>query len=104
MNKLVNELISSGAVVLTRTWAAAFNYIEGISSEQKNLLRRVYNSYYNSPIDLRSEIAEYSNVTWIRAFKFIFLLYDAFRTKSVENVIKALALYFDIKRLIKNKD
>ncbi len=32
----------------------------------------IYNHYYNTTIDIRSEIAEIGNVTWVRAFKFIF--------------------------------
>lgn len=101
-NTKINEIIATGAVVLTRTWAAAFNYMDGVSEDQKIILRRVYNSYFASPIDLRSEIAEYNNVTWVRAFKFIFLLFDAFKIKSVADVLKALRLYLDMNELITN--
>lgn len=101
-NTKINEIIATGAVVLTRTWAAAFNYMDGVSEEQKTILKRVYNSYYTSPIDLRSEIAEYNNVTWVRAFKFIFLLFDAFKTKSVADTLKALMLYVHVNNLIIN--
>ena len=99
-NTKINEIIATGSVVLTRTWAAAFNYMDGVSEEQKTILKRVYNSYYASPIDLRSEIAEYNNVTWVRAFRFIFLLFDALKIKSVANVLEALKLYFDVNNLI----
>lgn len=36
----IAEVVSSGGVVLTRAWAAAFNYIEGISVEQTKLLKK----------------------------------------------------------------
>ncbi len=99
-DKKINEIIADGGVVLTRTWAAAFNYMDGVSEEQKTILRRVYNSYFASPIDLRSEIAEYNNVTWVRTFKFIFFLFDAFKIKSFADVLKALMLYFNVNNLI----
>lgn len=90
------EVIETGGVVLTRAWAAAFNYMQGICDEQKRILKKIYNSYYLSPIDIRSEIAEHSNVTWVRAFKFIFSLWDAFQIKSVADILNALKLYVNI--------
>ena len=38
VKELVSSLVSAGGVVLTRTWAAAFNYIQNISSEQSVLV------------------------------------------------------------------
>lgn len=101
-NNKIREILSAGGVILTRTWAAAFNYMDGVNQGQKTTLRRVYNSYFASSIDLRSEITEYNNVTWVRAFKFIFLLFDAFKIKSVADVLKALKLYFNVNDLITN--
>lgn len=92
----VKEVIQNGGVVLTRTWIAAFSYIQDIDDDQVTLLRNIYNSYFNSPIDIRSEIAEHSNVTWVRAFKFIFMLWEAFNNSSFIDVIKALSLYIEI--------
>ena len=100
-NKKIIEIITTGGVILTRTWAAAFNYMDGVADEQKTLLKKVYNSYYASPIDLRAEIAEYNNVTWVRAFKFILRLFDAFNTKSVADVLEALKLYIYVNNLVK---
>jgi len=100
-NKKINEIITAGGVILTRTWAAAFNYMDGVTDEQKTILKKVYNSYYASPIDLRAEIAEYNNVTWVRAFKFILRLFDTFNTKSVADVLEALKLYIDVNNLVK---
>lgn len=100
--KMISEIAENGGVVLTRTWAAAFNYMEGVNNEQKLILRNIYYSYIRSPIDLRVEIAEHNNVTWVKTFKFIFLLFDAFKMKSVANVLKALTLYFNVNLLIAN--
>jgi len=100
--KKIQEIISSGGVVITRTWAAAFNYIEGVSSNQKDLLRKTYNSYYNTAVDIRADISEHNNVTWVRAFKFIILLYSAFRNKSVISILSASSLYINNKEAKKS--
>jgi len=96
VQELLHEIIEDGGVVLTRAWAAAFSYIRGVSEEQVKLLRKIYNSYYNSPIQLRDEIAEHNNVTWVRAFRFIFSLWESYQTGSFIDVIKALKLYINI--------
>lgn len=101
-NKRICEIIESGGVVLTRTWAAAFNYMQGISANQKSILKKVYNSYYMAPIDIRSEIVEHNNVTWVRSFRFIFSLWDAYKIKSVSDILKAFALYVNVNSLKKN--
>lgn len=54
------------------------------------------NSYYNSPIQLRDEIAEHNNVTWVRAFRFIFNLWESYLNGSFIDVIHALKLYATI--------
>lgn len=92
----ISNLITNGGVVLTRAWAAAFQYIQGIEESQLKLLRTIYNSYYASPIDIRAEIAEHSTVTWVRAFKFIFLLCEAYKSNSFADVIRAFSLYVKI--------
>ena len=45
--QLISQIISDGGVVLTRTWAAAFEYIQGITTEQVTTLRNIYNSYFS---------------------------------------------------------
>ena len=92
----IGEIIASGGVVLTRTWAAAFSYIRGISSEQVSSLKKIYNSYYTSPIDIRRDIEEHSFVTWVRAFKFIFGLWNGYRSGAFVDVLHALTLYTQI--------
>jgi len=92
----IKDLMQRGAVVLTRTWAAAFTYIQDISDAQNKLLKDIYNSYYTSPIDIRAEITEIHNVTWVRAFKFIFMLWDAYKTGSFIDAIRAISLYSKI--------
>lgn len=94
--KQIGSIISGGGVVLTRAWAAAFQYIQGIEDAQLKVLRAIYNSYYNSPIDIRAEIAEHTTVTWVRAFKFVFLLWEAFKSNSLIDVIRAFSLYVKI--------
>lgn len=92
----IAEVVSSGGVVLTRSWAAAFNYIEGSNAEQTQLLKKIYNSYYNTPIKLRDEIVEHNNVTWVRAFRFIFSLWKSHSAGSFIDVVRALKLVSDI--------
>lgn len=100
---IINNIVKSGGVVLTRSWAASFKYMNGVLDEQKEILRRIYNSYINSTIDIRAEITEHANVTWVRAFKFVFMLWDAYKSNSVADILNALNLYVDTKKIIKNK-
>lgn len=60
-NAQITEILADGGVVLTRTWAAAFSYIRGITLEQVSCLKKIYNSYYNSPIDIRRDIEEHNS-------------------------------------------
>jgi superfamily I DNA/RNA helicase len=93
---LISEIISDGGVVLTRTWAAAFSYIRGITKEQVTSLKRIYNSYSKSPIDIHRDIKEHNFVTWVRAFKFIFGLWNGYQNGSVVDVLRAFHLYKEI--------
>ncbi len=93
---LINNVIKEGGVVLTRAWAAAFDYIQNIEGEQASLLKSIYNSYYNTPIQIRDEIAEHNNVKWVRAFRFIFNLWESFENGSLIDMISALKIYMDI--------
>ena len=68
VRSMIQDVLKDGGVVLTRTWAAAFDYVQGIDEAQTRLLRSIYNSYYTSSIQIRDEIAEHNNVTWVRAF------------------------------------
>jgi len=92
----IAEIIANGGVVLTRTWAAAFSYIRGITKEQVTCLNKIYNSYYASPIDLRRDIEEHSYVTWVKAFKFIFGLWNSYRTGAFADVLRAFSFYAEI--------
>ena len=94
--KIISDVIDNGGVVLTRVWAAAFDYIKNINGEQAKLLKSIYNSYFNTPIQLRNEIAEHNNVKWVRAFRFIFKLWESFENGSFIDMISALRLYWDI--------
>lgn len=82
--------------MLTRAWASAFDYIQGVDESQAKLLKNIYNSYYNSPIQLRDEIVEHNNVTWVRAFRFIFSLWESYLSGSFVDVLKSLKLYTTI--------
>ncbi len=93
---IIKNILKNNGVVLTRTWAAAFDYIQGVDEQQAKLLKSIYNSYYNSPIQLRGEIAEHNNVTWVRAFRFIFNLWESYLNGSFIDVIYALKLYATI--------
>lgn len=94
--RIISDVIEDGGVVLTRVWAAAFDYIQDIDEEQAGLLKAIYNSYFNTPIQLRDEIAEHNNVKWVRAFRFIFKLWESFENGSFIDMISALRIYLDI--------
>lgn len=96
IQEIIHKVISDNGVVLTRAWAAAFDYIQGINAEQINLLKKIYNSYYNSPIQLRDEIVEHNNVTWVRAFRFIFSLWESYKSGSFIDIVFSLKLISDI--------
>lgn len=98
VRETIDSVVESGGVVLTRTWAKAFDYIRGVDGEQNRLLRDIYNSYFNTPIDIRAEITNMSNVTWVRAFKFIFSFYSAFNANSFIEALSAFNLYSSIDR------
>ena len=55
---IIQDILKNNGVVLTRAWAAAFDYIQGIDEQQAKLLKSIYNSYYNSPIQLRDEVTK----------------------------------------------
>lgn len=96
VKQTISEIIEDGGVILTRSWAKAFTYIRGIDEAQVKLLGAIYNSYYNSPIDIRAEIAEVGNVTWVRAFNFIFSFHKAYTSGSFIDAFNAFKLYTDI--------
>jgi DNA helicase II / ATP-dependent DNA helicase PcrA len=45
VNEEIDKLHKAGAVILTRTWAATFQYIEGVSESQTKILTSIYFSY-----------------------------------------------------------
>ena len=93
VDNIIQNTMKAGGVVITRAWAAAFEYIEGIEPQQVKHLKDIYNYYYNSPIQIRDEIAEYGNVTWVRAFRFIFGLWESNNSGSFIDAVQALKLY-----------
>ena len=96
IHNTIQGVLKNDGVVLTRAWASAFDYIQGVDESQVKLLKTIYNSYYNSPIQLRDEIVEHNNVTWVRAFRFIFSLWESYLNGSFIDVLKALKLYTTI--------
>ena len=94
--RIIANVIENGGVVLTRAWAAAFDYIQNIDEGQAGLLKAIYNSYFNTPIQLRDEIVEHNNVKWVRAFRFIFNLWESYENGSLVDMISALRIYLDI--------
>lgn len=96
VRSMIQDVLKDGGVVLTRTWAAAFDYVQGIDEAQTRLLRSIYNSYYTSSIQIRDEIAEHNNVTWVRAFRFVLGLWESYLNGSFIDIIQSLKLYVDI--------
>lgn len=97
--RTIRAVMGNGGVVLTRTWAEAFNYIEGLTDQQVRYLRDIYNSYFMTSIQIRDEVsADNSNVQWVRAFKFIFALWRGYRSRSVNAIVLALESYSGVNR------
>jgi superfamily I DNA/RNA helicase len=94
----IESVINNNGVVITRAWAKAFSYISGIADDQIDILKKIHNNYRNTPIDIRAEIVEMNNVTWVRAFKFIFAFYEAFNSGSFIDAVKAFNFYSPIER------
>ncbi len=94
--EIIKSSINDSAVILTRTWAAAFSYIQDINEEQERSLKLIYNAYYSSPIDIRNDIIEHSYVTWVRAFRFIFMIWNGYQTGAISELISAFALLSNI--------
>lgn len=98
IKSIIKDVLKSQGAILTRTWAYAFNYIVDISDTQKDILKKIYSSYYASPIDIRYEIVESSSILWVKAFKFIILLNEAYKTRTINNVLNAISIYGKIDR------
>lgn len=67
-----------------------------MTQPQIQCLSRIYNSYFTSPIDIRRDIEEHSFVAWVRAFKFIFSLWNGFCTGSFVDVLRSFSYYKSI--------
>lgn len=93
VDNIIRDVLKDQGVIITRTWAYAFNYIIDISDNQKEILRKIYNSYYSSPIDIRYEISESSSILWVKAFKFIIYLNKTYQTRTINNILNAIGVY-----------
>ena len=82
IQSMIQDVLKNGGVVLSRTWADAFDYVQDIDESQASLLKKIYNSYYISPIQIREEIVGHNNVTWVRAFRFILGFWESTKTPS----------------------
>jgi len=99
----IENLINNKTMVLTRTWALAFNYMQGINPEELKLLKDIYNSYYNTSTNIMEDIKEHNKIDWVRATRFIIDLKNAVDSKSTENILLSFNLYSDIKKMKKAK-
>ena len=93
VKSIIKDVLKSQGAIITRTWAYAFNYIMDISETQKDILKKIYSSYYASPIDIRYEIVESSSIFWVKAFKFLIYLNEAYKTRTINNVLNAISVY-----------
>ncbi|MGI6462803.1 MAG: UvrD-helicase domain-containing protein [Candidatus Scatomorpha sp.] len=97
VNEVIATALNEEGVVLTRGWADAFYFIRNIKDEQSKLLKNIYNSYYYSPIQIRDEIREHNNVSWVKAFKFIFKLWESYNKKSFADIVLAFNMFSPLK-------
>lgn len=96
VKNVIQNVLENDGVVLTRTWAAAFDYVQDIDEEQAILLKNIYNSYCNTPIQIREEIVGHNNVIWVRAFRFILGLWESYLNGAFIDIIQSLKLYVDV--------
>lgn len=96
VQNIIQSILKNNGVVLTRTWAAAFDYVQDIDKAQVGLLKNIYNSYYNSPVQIREEIVGHNNVAWVRAFRFILGLWESYLNGSFIDIIQSFKLYVDV--------
>ena len=100
VESIISDILKNQGAVITRTWAYAFYYILGISKNQKEVLKKIYNSYFSSPIDIRYEITESSSIQWVKAIKFIIYFYKTYKTRTINNVLNAIEVYGKIDKKI----
>ena len=93
IEKIIRQVLNDEGAIITRTWVYAFKYIMDVSDEQKEILKKIYNNYYASPIDIRYEISESSSILWVKAFKFIIYLNKTYKTRTINNVLNAIEIY-----------
>lgn len=93
IENIIRQVLNDEGAIITRTWAYAFKYIVDISNEQKENLKKIYNSYYASPIDIRYEISESLSILWVKAFKFIIYLNKTYKTRTINNILNAIEIY-----------
>lgn len=93
IENIIRQVLKDEGAIITRIWAYAFKYIMDISNEQKETLKKIYNSYYASPIDIRYEISEISSILWVKAFKFIIYLNKTYKTRTINNILNAIEIY-----------
>lgn len=96
VKSIIKDVLKSQGAIITRTWDYAFNYIMDISDKQKDILKKIYSSYYYSPIDIRYEIVESSSILWVKAFKFIICLNETYKTRTINNILNAISVYGEI--------
>lgn len=94
INKVIGSILSKNGVILTRSWADAFKFIQNIDNDQAKILKNIYYSYYNTPIEIRDEIREHNNVSWVRAFKFLFDLWEGYTNRSFGDIISTIQKFF----------
>lgn len=92
----IHDVIEDGGVVITRAWAAAFDYMRNVDADQTKQLKTIYNSYYATPIKIRDEIVTHNNVTWVKAFRFIIDFWNSFENGSLIDTLNALNSYCDV--------
>lgn len=98
VKRIISEVLDSGGVILTRRWSDAFQFIQNVKQDQSSILNKIYNSYNNTPIQIRDEIREHKNVQWVKAFSFIFKLWESYKYRSFADIVLAFGKHFSFDR------
>jgi superfamily I DNA/RNA helicase len=100
----LSKLIPHDTKILCRKWSEAFNYIDGVSGDQKTLINDIYNAYtYAAHRDMAQEI-ETKREAWICSALDIAELGNNFINKDIPKALKILNKYLEISDIFKNFD
>lgn len=100
-NEDILSKVPIDSVVLCRKWADVFQYIRGVSKEQKRLINSIQNFYaYTYKKDFFTEMEQHK-IDWIKISNYIVNVKNAMSKKCLASIINYTKEFFDIDVIIK---